>query len=152
MSERHNQITFQVTSQPAAFSRSAAAASSRMKSVNGKRRGVLPENIKVWRDAIRAAYWTAIRSDPRYEHFPAGGEYTGPVGFVIEVYGSKADLLNIGKEVEDALNEVAFHDDRQVVDCRVLAPMRAFTPGGGVKGPIDGEVPGARVTLMLYDL
>ncbi|HEY8343246.1 MAG TPA: RusA family crossover junction endodeoxyribonuclease [Calditerricola sp.] len=47
----------------------------------------------------------------------------GPVAMEIDLwlYGYRGDASNYWKNIEDALNGVAYHDDRQVVDvkCRI---------------------------------
>lgn len=95
------EMEFWVPGHPAGYSRS---------SVQWKQ---LPEANKVWRQAVLACYLEAALLS-KITVFPRQGEHTGPVAVVLIFHGSKADLTNLAKEVEDALNGVAYKDDRQV--------------------------------------
>lgn len=140
-------ITFFVEIKPAAFSRSTAVMSSR---IPGKR-GRIPEHIVTFRNAIWIEYLAATRTPPVLAPYPLDGSYVGRVGMVIDIYGSAADILNVGKEVEDALIGGAYRDDCQVVESLVRAPSRILTDEGGIKRHRAGERQGVEVTLVFLD-
>lgn len=110
-------IRFFAEGVPAAFSRDIAvrAAFSAKKGRKG-RYSAIPPKIKEWRDTIQLLYLAAaMEADPGYVLYPRSGEYIGPVELEIIIFGSKADGSNILKEIEDALNGVAYPDDRVIV-------------------------------------
>lgn len=131
-------VMFFVDGSPVGYDRSAAALK------------FTPKDVKDWRELIRFAYAEAITGPngkiPEARAPIAAGEYIGPVEMIATFYGTKGDDDNLLKEVQDALKGLAYKDDAQVVDARVILPTRVFGPKGGVKKPAD-ERPGVQVTI-----
>jgi Holliday junction resolvase RusA-like endonuclease len=142
--------TFRVEYKPAAFSRETAVL-SHLRRKSGRNGGHMPDNIRAWRDAIVTEYKATVRESKTARDFPQDGEYLGRVGFEVEVYGSSADILNIGKEIEDALIGVAYKDDCQVVAWSIGFPNRTLTKNGTPTRVKESDEPGALVTIYLYD-
>ena len=106
---------------------------------DGARFGRTPPANTIWRGIIALAYRMA--AGPTTPH-------VGPVEVTIEFYGARAncDIDNLGKEVQDALNGIAFEDDRQIRRCTwVIGDWRQ--QGAKRKGP---KKVGALIRLDLY--
>jgi hypothetical protein len=80
---------------------------------------------------------------------PDMSEYRGPVALFVEFIGTPADCSNLAKEVEDALNGLAWRDDRQIVELRVDLPQRRLSPIGGVLK--DKGEPGMDVVIHFLE-
>lgn len=115
-----------------------------------------PENVKAWRSKVRAAYRATAPA-----HWPREGEYTAGVGLEIQAFGTKADADNLAKEVMDALSELAYRDDSQILEMGVSIADRTLSEYGKPCAPKltakeKRETPpvkqGMLVTLSLYGL
>ena len=114
-------LVFFVPGAPVPYSRSAAASWGRF----------IPERNKLWRHAVRVEFRDCWAQVPG---LPAEGEHRHGVVLLLDFHGANlnADLDNLAKEVLDALNGVAWHDDRQLVDLRVRRLPKHETWGAGV--------------------
>lgn len=99
------------------------------------RHGYLPQPNAVWRRDVVACF----REQAMKAGLPMGGEHQGAVVVALAFHGSKGDLDNLAKEVLDALNGVAYADDRQVCQLEV------------VRGRDAGHEKGAHIMLTLSD-
>lgn len=108
---------------------------------DGARFGRTPPANVAWRGAIAIAF--------RIEAGP-GPLHVGPVHLTIEFFGARAscDGDNLAKEVQDALNGIAYEDDRQIRRCTwEIADWRQE----GMPAPRKGaKKTGARILLTLY--
>lgn len=104
-----------------------------------------PKENEAWRASIVARYREAAELD-RVTMFPGSGEHTGHVSIAMTFYGSKADVTNLVKEVEDALNKVAYDDDRRInhVDAVRAAGREAETPGCHILLTFSDPAPSTR--------
>ena len=91
-----------------------------------------PEN-REWRAKVLLAFQEAMRRDGW------SGTHDKAVILAVAFHGSRGDLSNLVKEVEDALNGEAYADDRQIYR---IETTRGLDP--------DHE-PGAHVTLTFTD-
>ena len=75
----------------------------------GKAKAVTPEKTKTAEEELRLLYRVKCRTHP---------DYVGQVRLTVDVHtpNGRGDLDNYVKLVSDALNGVAFKDDRQVVE------------------------------------
>jgi Holliday junction resolvase RusA-like endonuclease len=112
-------LTFIVPEKPAGYSRDAARWS-------GGRRGHLPEANKVWRAAVREAFDAAMVRDGW------SGQHEKGVILAVAFYGSRCDLDNLLKELQDALNDHAYKDDRQVYQVEMARGLDPDHPPGAV--------------------
>lgn len=135
-------LRFFVTGKPAGFSRSSAAVGARTG------RGYMPEAQKTWRTAVAWAYLAAAARQPC---IPTDGAHSGRIGLAIEAWGTSGDWDNIGKEISDALQGLAYRNDGQVVNGRVRFPDRTLHPTGAVKASKEPE-PGAYILVIFFDL
>lgn len=120
-------IEFWAEGTPASYSR------------DGARFGRTPAANLAWRGAIVIAY--------RLEAGP-GPVHVGPVAITIDFHGARAscDGDNLSKEVLDALNGIAYEDDRQVRRCAwEIADWRQ--EGARSK---KAKQPGARIVLEFH--
>lgn len=110
-----------------------------------------PSRLAVaYRQDVIACYRLAAAADKR-GIFSGSTPYTGPVGLILEVSGSRADWDNVGKEISDALAGWAYGDDRQVVNAKVKFCDRIV--GQPQKRPRRnaGFQAGVWVTLVLWE-
>ena len=63
----------------------------------------------------------SIQKVSRLQKLGSDALYDGPFRIEVEIYGKcRADIDNVLKGYLDALNGIAFKDDRQCVDARVM--------------------------------
>jgi hypothetical protein len=127
-------VRFFVEGVPQAFTRQIAVNAALRASGRSKARGsAIPAKLREWRDTIQLLYLAAVmEADPKYEAFPRSGEFTGPVELSIVIWGSQADGTNVLKEIEDALNFVAYPDDRVIVKGGFAFGDRMLSERGGL--------------------
>jgi Holliday junction resolvase RusA-like endonuclease len=126
------EVRFFVPGKPEGYDRDAA------------RNGATPEEVEEWRKAVRLAYKEAAPPEL------SDGSFCGLLLLVVEAFGTKADVDNLAKEVQDALKGWAYRDDGQVFGLMVGVPMRQLTEKGGIKKP--AEEPGADVLTVFMGL
>ena len=91
-------LSFLVSGQPVPYDRNAVAW-----------RTTPPAN-RAWRETVRAAF-QRVADASGYRDFHT---HEGAVSVTMAFAGSRADLDNLTKEVNDALNGLAWDDDRQI--------------------------------------
>lgn len=96
--------------------RPIAKARPRSTTTNGRTVTYTPARTKAFEARVRHA---ALEAGVR--------RIAGPVRLTVHVYGVQGDWDNYGKAISDALNQVAYEDDKQVVDGRVYV-YRKGTP------------------------
>lgn len=120
-----------------------ATARPKVGSRGGRPMMFVSDEVKAWRAAI-------LREAQRAPGWPRT-PYTGLLALSIVAYGATADLDNIAKVVQDALNGHAFVDDRQIKQLIVRDETRTLGPGGGLKRPREDEFVGIEVYLVAWD-
>lgn len=81
----------------------------------------------------------------------ASTPHAGPVGLLLEVWGSRADWDNVGKEISDALAGWAYVDDRQIINAKVKFCDRIIGRRGNAPRRDAGFRAGVWVTLVLWE-
>lgn len=113
------------------------------------------ENIKAVMDFRNAVSWEFRCSLRETKDRPAwlrdDGSYVGLLEVEIEFYGASDDIVNVAKEVEDALNGVAWHDDCLIKRLSVSHPERRSTGNGGIRKPGKGEEQGLRIAITYLE-
>lgn len=143
-------VEFFAEGRPAAFQRDTAVKSYLRQKATGKRGGHLDKDLAAWRQKVVTEYQVAVGQHPAKQHLALDGSYRGTLALYGEVYGSQADILNVMKEVEDALIGVAFDDDKRIVSYGLIAPQRRVNPKtGGMIFKVD-EAMGVVINLMFF--
>ena len=62
------------------------------------------------------------------------------------------DWDNGGKEVSDALEKIAYANDRQIINARVKFPQRVMSKRGTVERSLTGDYAGAYIVLAWFNL
>jgi hypothetical protein len=157
-------VEFFVSGKPFAFTRSVAAKAgaraiyNRARQANGDMRaargGLTSPEQAEWRSAVATAYLVAVLTHPQRDRLPREGEPTGAVGLFVDLYGTKGDLDNLFKEVADALEGVAYPNDRVLRPITVDAPDRVISVTGQVSYPKPdrGGKQGAHIIARFYDI
>ncbi len=130
----------------------AASGRPRINNQGGQPRLVVSREVSEYRHEILKAYRLIAGDRPPFR---------GLVAMSVILYGQLADVDNVAKVAQDALNKEAFVDDRQIKQLLVRAEDRELTPirtvtkgarkgqqeGGGLAHPKPGAYVGIRVVL-----